>query len=199
MGLRRWAINATAEAEESNATAEATDYTHNEDLLSARQFQALQSWNFLSTIAATSKMVVGMESSARPFFQFWVSQIKNFQAVCNLTTSIDSILYRSKLPTIGWTPSLLANAWSFVAYLSTVNSRHNQGLKLLLGPYLQSWHLADYVKRSPWRVMAPVTKHDSKGSWSSLINVNVSLCLSGDTDHGQALLIMTKSLWSCYG
>ena len=54
--------NATAEAEESNATAEATDYTDNEDLLSARQFQALQSWNFLSTIAATSKMVVGMES-----------------------------------------------------------------------------------------------------------------------------------------
>ena len=155
--------------------------------------------------STNTKVQVHDQRSARPFFQFWVSQIKNFQAVCNLTTSIDSILYRSKLPTIGWTPSLLANAWSFVAYLSTVNSRHNQGLKLLLGPYLQSWHLADYVKRSPWRVMAPVTKHDSKGSWSSLINVNLggwlwqSLCLSGDTDHGQELLIMTKSLWSWYG
>ena len=46
--MRRRMVNGQllfGDKEESNATAEATDYSDNEDLLSARKFQALQSWN----------------------------------------------------------------------------------------------------------------------------------------------------------
>ena len=62
--------NATAEAEESNATAEATDYSDNEDLLSARKFQALQSWNeSQEPLTTETKECFFKRVSIKDFFQ----------------------------------------------------------------------------------------------------------------------------------